>query len=777
MEKNKKRKALRRSRQRVTAVCAGVLAVLIAVPSSIWWIAKRNEPNDNGKLPTYVAGYGELYDALKLILAEGDVADDILDGTPEIDMEPEGGGEVERPGEDVPDDSTKGDVDYSDTNLQIVGVQESDIIKTDGRYIYAMSENCVRIIEAAGEIVTVVGNIEFVEENSTTLRNYYRAMYVEEDRLVLFYQPNAKGNSARYNVNHEIVIDIYDISDRSAPRLLESYAQDGDYVNSRMIGDKLYVISRDDIYSGDDIDRDIPESFVPAYEENGVRKLVPAEAITINQNSVCAVLRTSYIVISAIDVSGDTSLGSICAALGCGDNVYCSGDNLYLLSRYTDRTESKTDGITYVTSGTNTAVMKYSLDGDDVSFVAAGSVGGTILNQFSMDEEDGYFRIVTTERNYTTEYGFISGETDGPDVVPDVVDSPVLNGTTNSLYVLDGKMNIVGSITGLAAGERVYSVRFDGDVAYFVTYRETDPLFSVDLSNPNAPIVLGELKIPGFSNYLHPFSDGLLFGLGMDGDESGNVGNLKLSMFDVSDPANVTECAKLVVEYCYYSPASYNHKAIIVDSAKNLIGFYDQSRGVYLIYSYTDGAFVQRGMIDSGSVWSDARGLYIGDYFYICDYNGITVCSMTDFAVVNHLEFEKRPTIDCETTEGPVVDPTSTGKIEENADEMFGEISDVAGYIYDVDYENRIVYIELDWSFKCSAVGFKFDSDDGSSIWLEKHISGDDYDYFASTEMSFSELKAGTKCVVNAEYFSLEFGVGIAVTKLLEIHINADQFD
>jgi uncharacterized secreted protein with C-terminal beta-propeller domain len=143
--------------------------------------------------------------------------------------------------------------------------------------------------------------------------------------------------------------------------------------------------------------------------------------------------------------------------------------------------------------------------------------------------------------------------------------------TFNALYVLDADLQVAGSITDLAQDEVIYSARFDGDIGYFVTFRQVDPLFAVDLSNPKAPVVLSALKIPGFSEYLHLWSDGRLFGLGRDADvETGRAGRMKLSMFDTSDPADVTERKTLLLD-SDYSAALYNHKAILISRDKNLI--------------------------------------------------------------------------------------------------------------------------------------------------------------------------------------------------------------
>jgi uncharacterized secreted protein with C-terminal beta-propeller domain len=212
----------------------------------------------------------------------------------------------------------------------------------------------------------------------------------------------------------------------------------------------------------------------------------------------------------------------------------------------------------------------------------------------------------------------------------------------NCLYTLDSNLLIIGKIEKLASGERVYSVRFDGDIGYFVTFRQVDPLFAVDLSVPSNPTVLSALKIPGFSQYLHPYSDTLLFGLGRDADEqSGKAGFLKLSMFDVSDPKNVSEKSKLIIDGVYYSDAISNHKAIIVDAVNNIIAF--PADGKYLIYSYSPvSGFKQEAALQSpggSKYYYNVRGLYIGDFFYVVSNSGISSYSMQGYKNISEIQF------------------------------------------------------------------------------------------------------------------------------------------
>ena len=206
--------------------------------------------------------------------------------------------------------------------------------------------------------------------------------------------------------------------------------------------------------------------------------------------------------------------------------------------------------------------------------------------------------------------------------------------------MLDDDLKIIGIISDLAPDEQIYSVRFDGEVGYFVTFRQVDPLFSVDLSNPAAPKIMGELKIPGFSQYLHVYGEDLLFGLGMTADEkTGRTGSLKLSMFDVSNPYDVTEKHQLVLEE-NYSTALYNHKAILVAKEKDLIAF-PVDKG-YKVFGYDEmTGFINVGEIETDNWCGDSRGVYIDDYFYVCSDKQIYILDMNNFALAKELTIGK----------------------------------------------------------------------------------------------------------------------------------------
>ena len=327
-----------------------------------------------------------------------------------------------------------------------------------------------------------------------------------------------------------------------------------------------------------------------------------------------------YVVISAIDLE-QGEIRSSCSALGAGDIVYMNADSLYIAgSNYiTEDGEPYTEDVYTVQehkSYTSTQILRYDIAADGSLAYAAGTqVNGYLDSQFSLDAYNGYLRMVVTRDNeqyatYTDErYGWVNYKWEEDSYVTD-----------NALYILDEQLEMVGSVENLAQDEQIYSARFAGDLVYFCTYRQVDPLFAVDLRNPAQPLVLSALKISGFSEYLHPFGEHLLFGLGLEVDEdSGTTEGLKLVMFDISDPTDIFAAHSYVIDESFSSVAMYNHKAILVDAEKNLIGF--PTDAGYAIYGYTEEqGFALRGSVSlqSEDWWSyDSRGLYIDDCFYI----------------------------------------------------------------------------------------------------------------------------------------------------------------
>lgn len=523
--------------------------------------------------------------------------------------------------------------EYSKTNTQVEDVDEGDIVKTDGEYIYVLRDNELIILSADGATSeklssTVVAEGRYTEKDSSfyhSKNQNAKELYIYEDTLaVVLDNYEWYENYSSYSSDYSTLVEFYDVSDPTDPVRKGGFGQEGSYLASRMTDGNVFLITQYSVPY--DLERDDYDSYIPCLYEGDKQSFISPSRIVYpdclhssSYSVICSYSMRSYI--------RDCEK----AVLGYGDIVYMTDEHLYLTKSYcseelTDRyTESVYDVERYV-SGYRTEILKLDLT-DSMTVVALGTVNGQPINRFALDEHADTLRIVTTYRQsertvYTDEaMGFSNTRYES---IP----------KTSGLYVFDSDLELLGELSGLAEDERVYSVRFSGDVGYFVTFRQVDPLFAVDLSDPGAPKLMSSLKIPGFSEYLHPYSDGLLFGLGMDANEdTGRTFGMKLSMFDVSDPYDVAEKDKLSLDFSY-SEALGDPRAILISAEHELIGF--PIDGGYVIYGYGDGGFFERSRVESDDMkWSgDSRGLYVGEYIYIVTSDCLLVMNMSDLSFV-----------------------------------------------------------------------------------------------------------------------------------------------
>jgi uncharacterized secreted protein with C-terminal beta-propeller domain len=426
---------------------------------------------------------------------------------------------------------------YSTTNIQVAGVDEADTVKTDGVYIYvsandySTAQNYVYVVKADPNDPRVVSRITL--DNNT----YLAGMFLSPDssRLVVIgsqYQvyssgtvpPVAEPMIASYHSDVNTFINVYDISDKVHPVLARNFTLSGSYFNSRMIGNYVYAVVSQSAY--------VYENVVPlprVYTATAAAE-IPATKIYYSDTADYAHVDNNYFTFTSfygLNLQNPSEeLTNMTVLMGGASTMYVSMGNIY---------------VTYPTwsDGQYTSIYRVSINGSALSFEAKGSVPGYVLNQYSMDENNGYFRVATTWQGTTQ---------------------------MNNLYVLNMNLTLTGKLENLAANERIYSARFLGDKAYIVTFRQTDPFFVIDLSSPENPRVAGELKIPGYSSYLHPYDENHVIGLGMENN------TLKLSLFDVTDVNAPKEIAKYIVEGDYSSSdALYEPKAFLFDKAKQLL--------------------------------------------------------------------------------------------------------------------------------------------------------------------------------------------------------------
>lgn len=485
-----------------------------------------------------------------------------------------------------------GTKEYSDTNTREADVAEADIVKTDGAYLYILHGQRVQIVDIGQDTMKETGEI-LLEDGINT-----EEIYLEDHRLVIVYsQYQEEGDLPRSR--EYTVAETFDVSDPSNPQSIGKISQSGNYYTTRIKDGYVYLFSS--YYTEYNIAKAYTNGYIPKVEG----QYIECDDVYLPMLDTAR----KYMVVSSFSLEHPDEVTDNKAVFGASDQCYVSPENIYVC-------ESSYDAET--ADVTQTYIRKIAYHDGKLEAVGQTSVDGTLNDSFSIDEYQGNLRLVTTVHPVSREESNIlfvwlrDTSNEDAEIVTEIKDS-------NSLYVLDANLKELARIEGLAEDEMVYSARFMGDVGYFVTYRQMDPLFSVDLSDPANPKILGELKIPGFSDYLHPYGEGKLLGIGMDVDETGTTTNgVKLSMFDISDAENVTEVQKYILEGTYSTDVSYNYKAAFVNVKKNLIGFTAYGNEAhYYIFTYGENGFECVFDRELTGVSSDVRALYAGDTLYL----------------------------------------------------------------------------------------------------------------------------------------------------------------
>lgn len=545
--------------------------------------------------------------------------------------------------------------DYSATNTQVQGVDEADIVKTNGEKIFYLTNDKLEIIDTTKKKLAVSKEITF-DDNDMPFEMYLDDKYfvvlancdVYNEPIVLEQLKMKEISRVRGTSTTKAL--IYDINSYELVREIEV---EGNEIASRKIGENIYIVTNKYVYIYDDIDIENSD-ILPICRDTSVSseyREIPATEVKyfndLKEDPNC-----NYMIITSFNLGDLESKAKVNTYLGAGNDVYCSKENLYVAKvkhqyTYTPKITNVIDEAIGV-SGTSsneisTSIHKFSINNGEVKHVATGKVEGTLLNQFSMDEYDGNFRITTT----TDDEG-------------------------NNLFVLDDDMKEIGSVTNLASGERIYATRFMGDKAYVVTYKTVDPLFVIDLSDPSKPSVLGELKIPGYSSYLHPLGENYLIGFGEDSVEKSYLNwegeqevvayanGLKMAIFDVSDYSNPKELYSIKIgNRGSYSEFLYNHKALLFDENEGIFafpayltsdgGYYQDGTPMYgdkmfegaLIYDVSvENGITLRGKIEhEGERESIERIVRIGNKLYTLSNGAIKVSDIKDIKELDTLKF------------------------------------------------------------------------------------------------------------------------------------------
>ena len=461
---------------------------------------------------------------------------------------------------------------HGQTYTQVDGVDEGDVLKNDGKYIYYVTEDNEIVIYEGNKLVSTIDTYSY---DRTRIFDSYMSqsvvisdLYVNNNRLIVNSGTEQwKGDDGKFYTQS----DIYDLTDITAPKLLESFKQDGNCKTiTRMIGSTLYVITNTYMY---DIDK-TEDCYINISQGEEEQTLSPSSIYHCD-----SVAGNNYVIISSIDTDKCERSAQTKAFYGCVADVYCSKDNLYLSIPNKEKTE----------------IIKAQLGENEIKFTAKGEVNGYINNQFSMDERNGYFRIATSDSK------------------------------ANNLYVLDSNLKQVGKVTGFAENEEIQAVKYIGDMAYVITYEFTDPLFVIDLSDPESPSIMGSVEITGFSSQLVQVDENTILGIGQD--DSGC--DLKLALFDVSDPVSPKVLDSIELDdVC--SNAQYNHKAILVNKEQNYFAFdytgwysEDSDTGAAVVTVENNKINVKQCAVDKVDDFSSVeRVTYVGDTIYALDSQG-----------------------------------------------------------------------------------------------------------------------------------------------------------
>ncbi len=429
-----------------------------------------------------------------------------------------------------------GSTGYSTTNVQVQGVDELDTVKTDGQYIYTITNNTLVIVKAGPADAGVVAKISNGESLS--------GVFVYGENLVLISGPNFgpyQGGvvyrfstgmipSYYYGFAPTTSLWVYGISNIVNPALTFSLKENGTYVGSRLIDNSVYLITTQYANLHND------SVTLPTRVVNG--QLETAQPTAIYHSDVLD-NGYSFTTVSRITLSAAPSENSESFLISSSGSLYVSMENIYLTS-------------TIWTCDQETVIHRVDIS-NGISYEATGTVHGQVMNQFSMDEYNGFFRVATTTWPYTPFRAVPVLANAGAGVAApetQVQSTPI--GPTTNVYVLNLDLHNVGSVEGISPGETFYAARFFGDRAYLVTFQRVDPLFVVDLKDPSRPQVIGQLEITGVSDYLQPYDENHLIGFGKSSvnvtwENAALFQGLKFSLFDVTDPTHPIDTSDFLV--------------------------------------------------------------------------------------------------------------------------------------------------------------------------------------------------------------------------------------
>lgn len=536
--------------------------------------------------------------------------------------------------------------DSSNTNNQVEGVEEGDIVKNDGEHIFIKSYDKVKIIDSNPKQPKIISQVD-VPENMDI-----NEIYITEKKLVVIgqnnyyhiYNQNDETNEKMkigimpptYYDNRCDVL-IYNIENIEKPILEREYLFDGSYTSGRTIDNSLYLVTTKYFNVNYNIfDKESISIPLPTYTDciTNEKTEIGFDKIKYFPNYV----DSKYMLTVGINLADEYSKPDVDAYIGSTESIFVSKDSLYAtVTDFSYEAETKSIDLYNPVYSVNTVIYKFGLKDGYINPVVQGKVPGNIVNQFSMDEHDGLLRIATT-----TGAIWQTGK----------------NESKNNIYILNDTLNIIGKLEGLAPGEKIYSTRFMDDKVYMVTFKQVDPLFVIDTSNPNKPKVLGYLKIPGYSTYLHPVDETHILGFGYETvqNEWGGLstGGFKISMFDVSDVNKPKEISTDIIgKSGTYSELLNNHKALMFSLNKGIMAFpisragdnyTNDFVGAYVYNINNDNLELKTQITHMENIKSEytygyeiKRIIYIGDYLYTFSDNMMQVYAIDNNSKISEL--------------------------------------------------------------------------------------------------------------------------------------------
>ncbi len=491
---------------------------------------------------------------------------------------------------------------HSTTNIQVAGVDEADIVKTDGEFIYLISGSSVLILKAYPTIeAEVLSNITFSNTYPAGIfvDSYSDRLAVLGCRYIIEYMPYPWSYYPSVFIDIKTSINIYDISNKTRPTFLNNFTISGSYFDSRMIGDYVYFVVSQPAYI-------IYDTIVlpKIYTDEGIKEIKATE-IYYSDVSDDYYLYTTIVALNIRDASEEPTFKTI--MMGSTSSMYVSLNNIYI-------TFPELDG--------QTSIYRIHIENTTINPEAKGKVQGREINQFSMDEYDGYFRIATTT--------WVNG-------IPQ-----------NNLYILNMSLDIVGNLEDFAPlGEIMDSARFIGNRCYLSTSTpRKDPFFVIDVENVTEPRILGNLSIPGFTRYLHPYDEDYVIGVGIEGS------NVKITLFNVTNvnaPINMSEY-KITEAAWSDTPVFREHKAFLFDRAKNLLVIpiltsIDYRQNAYVFNITLDSGIVLKGNVthQENGIYGDSRfwisrALYIENVLYTLSQKKIRMNNLETLVLMNEID-------------------------------------------------------------------------------------------------------------------------------------------